>query len=224
MRRSIALATAAAVLVTVAPACRSGSSRRAAPASAITSITQAPGAGWTTPVTETSFSGSPPGLRPAVAAPAPATGWNAQPPVMDMPEAPLPPAPPMGEPAFDTPAEPTWTAPAPIESPDALPGAGSFEAPAPIDAPAPADMPAPADAGAAAADAAAAAMDHAKPGFRTFEREGRLWVFREGSEDLATFLEAGEPAKSVTSIGTGPGGLTLRSGDIETIKDYLATP
>ena len=55
-----------------------------------------------------------------------------------------------------------------------------------------------------------------------FEKDGRLWVFKTGSKDLATFKEHGEPAKSVTSIGTGPNGMSVRSGDMDTIKAYLA--
>lgn len=223
MRRSIALAIAVAMVATALSACSSGSRRRAAPAaSAITSITQAPGAGWTTPVTETSFSGSPPGPRAAMpmTTPMPGSTWAQQPPVMDT----VPQPPVMSDPAPATPmpAEPTWTPPAPIEDAGSLPGGGPVDTPAPIDwpeAPAPADLPAdPADA------AGAVAGGFAKPGFQTFERDGRLWVFRDGSEDLAAFLEHGEPAKSVTSIGTGPGGMSMRSGDLETIKDYLAAP
>ncbi|MDJ0520676.1 MAG: hypothetical protein QNJ90_01235 [Planctomycetota bacterium] len=62
-----------------------------------------------------------------------------------------------------------------------------------------------------------------KPGFKTFVVEGRLWVFREGSKGLAEYEKHGEPAKSVTSIGTGPNGMTVRSDDMEVIKAYLDT-
>ena len=61
-----------------------------------------------------------------------------------------------------------------------------------------------------------------RAGFQVFEQDGRLWVFRDGSKGLAEFQKHGEPAKSVTSIGTGPDGKTVRSEDMETIKAYLA--
>ena len=61
-----------------------------------------------------------------------------------------------------------------------------------------------------------------RAGFQVFQEDGRLWVFREGSEGLAEFQKNGEPAKSVTSIGTGPDGMSIRSVDMETIKAYLA--
>jgi len=64
-----------------------------------------------------------------------------------------------------------------------------------------------------------------KPGFRTFIKDGRLWVFRDGSKDLSEFLVAGEPAKSVTRPGVGPMRMSVRAVDSETIVDYLvATP
>ena len=61
-----------------------------------------------------------------------------------------------------------------------------------------------------------------KPGFVTEVKEGRLWVFREGSEDLAEFRKSGEPAKMVTRVGVGPNGMTIRAGDAKDIDDYLA--
>lgn len=60
-----------------------------------------------------------------------------------------------------------------------------------------------------------------KPGFEVFYDEGRLWVFRTGSEDMATYLKVGEPAKSVTLPGRGPKGMTIRSSDRETIDSYM---
>ena len=65
------------------------------------------------------------------------------------------------------------------------------------------------------------AKSYAKEGFAVFEEDGRLWVFREGSEGLKEYEKSGEPAKSVTSIGSGPDGKTIRSGDMETIKAYM---
>ncbi len=63
----------------------------------------------------------------------------------------------------------------------------------------------------------------ARPGFATFIVDGRLWVLVPGTEAYAEFVASGEPAKSVTRVGAGPGGMTIRSGDIETIDAYLAT-
>ena len=77
-------------------------------------------------------------------------------------------------------------------------------------------------AGAAQADAAAAAK-YAKPGFYVALEDGRLWVLREGSEELAQFLEHGEPAKQVVRPAAGPGGITLKSVDAETLTEYLLT-
>jgi hypothetical protein len=62
----------------------------------------------------------------------------------------------------------------------------------------------------------------AKPGFYTEVREGRLWVFREGSKDLEDFKKHGEPEKQVTRIGGGPKGMTIKSSDAKVIDDYLA--
>ncbi len=62
----------------------------------------------------------------------------------------------------------------------------------------------------------------ARPGFATFIVEGRLWVLLPGTEAYSEFLTSGEPGKSVTRVGAGPGGMTIRSGDSETIDAYLA--
>ena len=40
-----------------------------------------------------------------------------------------------------------------------------------------------------------------KPGFYTEVRDGRLWVFREGSKELEEFKKQGEPAHQVTRVG-----------------------
>ena len=65
-----------------------------------------------------------------------------------------------------------------------------------------------------------------QPGFhlaaRPFGDGYILWVLREGSEALAEFLDSGEPARSVTRLGVGPAGLTIRSDSAETIDAYLA--
>ena len=66
------------------------------------------------------------------------------------------------------------------------------------------------------------AAEYDKAGFSVYLEDGRLWVFHDGSEDLTQFLVVGEPAKHVTSIGTGPDGRTVKSPDTETRLAYLA--
>jgi hypothetical protein len=61
-----------------------------------------------------------------------------------------------------------------------------------------------------------------KPGFHTEVKDGRLWVFRDGSKDLAEFKQHGEPAKQVTRIGGGPNGMTIKSSDAKVIDEYMA--
>jgi hypothetical protein len=63
----------------------------------------------------------------------------------------------------------------------------------------------------------------AKHGFVTVEAEGRWWIFREGSKDLADFKKSGEPAKSYTRINVAPYKATLRAPDIETMEEYLTS-
>ncbi len=56
----------------------------------------------------------------------------------------------------------------------------------------------------------------AKPGFVTRIDENRLWVFAEG--------QTTEPSeKSVTLVGAGPNGMTVRANDRATAVAYLAT-
>ena len=70
--------------------------------------------------------------------------------------------------------------------------------------------------------ACATASSFGKPGFHTEVRDGRLWVFREGSKDLEEFKKHGEPAHQLTRIGAGPNGMTIKSSDAQVIDDYLA--
>ena len=63
----------------------------------------------------------------------------------------------------------------------------------------------------------------AEPGFVCKYEDGRLWVFREGSQELTEYLRDGELAKSVTRPHAGPRGLILRSPDAATLEAYLAT-
>jgi hypothetical protein len=67
-----------------------------------------------------------------------------------------------------------------------------------------------------------AAAKYAKPGFYVALEDGRLWVLREGSEDLAAFLEHGEPAKQVVRPAAGPDGITLKAVDGEVLDAYMA--
>lgn len=66
----------------------------------------------------------------------------------------------------------------------------------------------------------AASHRFAAPGFVTASDDGRLWVFRQGSPHLASFVMKGEPAKRVTLIGSGPEGKTLLGADKEAMEAY----
>ncbi|MCQ2036305.1 hypothetical protein [Stutzerimonas kunmingensis] len=67
------------------------------------------------------------------------------------------------------------------------------------------------------------ASQYDKPGYVTEVEDGRLWVFREGSQELKDFKETGEPAKQFTDIGSGPEGMTVKAAEEQTLKDYLST-
>ena len=74
----------------------------------------------------------------------------------------------------------------------------------------------------AAASAVEASAPYAKTGFYTSsDSDGRLWVFPEGSDDLAAYKEKGKPARQVRRIGAGPQGQTLISTEMEHIDAYL---
>lgn len=60
------------------------------------------------------------------------------------------------------------------------------------------------------------------PGYVTEVEEGRLWVFKENSAELAEFKQYGEPAKQFTVIGAGPKGMTVKAADQQTLDEYLA--
>jgi hypothetical protein len=62
----------------------------------------------------------------------------------------------------------------------------------------------------------------AKPGFVTEVVDGRVWVFREGCEELAEYRTNGEPAKHVIYPGAGPKGMTVKAPDSETVAAYVA--
>jgi hypothetical protein len=68
----------------------------------------------------------------------------------------------------------------------------------------------------------AAAVSYARPGFHTQIEDGRLWVFKEGAKEFDEFKNKGELAKHVIRPGAGPGGITLKAPDAETLDDYLS--
>lgn len=59
-----------------------------------------------------------------------------------------------------------------------------------------------------------------RPAYVTREVDGRLWIFKRWSKDLSDFAKKGEPAKQVTLVGQGPGGMTVRCPDVETFKGW----
>lgn len=61
-----------------------------------------------------------------------------------------------------------------------------------------------------------------KDGFVTQIQDGRLWVFREGAEEFEAFKKDGELAKHVIRPAAGPGGMTVKAPDNDTILEYLA--
>lgn len=68
-----------------------------------------------------------------------------------------------------------------------------------------------------------AAYQAAKPGFVTRIVDGYLWVFADGSEELAVIKGGGELAKHVTRITSTPSGvMTIKSPDMQVVKAYLA--
>ncbi len=71
------------------------------------------------------------------------------------------------------------------------------------------------------ADPPAPAFERA--GFYTeLDKDGRLWVFKAGSAELAEFKAKGKPARHVVRPAAGPGGVTLKAVDFETLDAYQA--
>lgn len=66
------------------------------------------------------------------------------------------------------------------------------------------------------------AAGYDKPGFVTKLENGRIWVFAEGSKELADFEKNGEPTIAVSKIGEGPEGMTLRGPSAEVLDAYQA--
>ncbi len=69
---------------------------------------------------------------------------------------------------------------------------------------------------------ALAASQYDKPGFVTKIEDGRLWVFAANSKELAQFEEHGEPTVSMSKIGEGPEGMTLRGPSTAVLEAYQA--
>jgi sugar lactone lactonase YvrE len=63
----------------------------------------------------------------------------------------------------------------------------------------------------------------AADGFEIRIQDGRIWVFRSGSEALQEFDRNGEPAKHVIRPAAGPRGMTIKAPDVETANAYLAS-
>lgn len=70
---------------------------------------------------------------------------------------------------------------------------------------------------------AIAASQYDKPGFVTKIEDGRLWVFAAGSKELAEFEQHGEPSISMSKIGEGPEGMTLRGPSVEVLDAFIAS-
>lgn len=74
---------------------------------------------------------------------------------------------------------------------------------------------------ASALSATAFADQYDKAGFVTKVQDGRLWVFKEGSKDLADMQKDGLPEKSEMRIGAGPDGMTIKAPSDAVIQAYL---
>ncbi len=125
---------------------------------------------------------------------------------------------PMAPASTGTPGRPAGGAPAPGSAEDPRTALPPPALRAPGAQPAPAPRPAPREdppAAPGAPDAGAAA-------FEERWHDGRLWVFRAGSKELARFDKDGELAKHVIRPRAGPGGVTLKAPDADTILAYVA--
>lgn len=60
------------------------------------------------------------------------------------------------------------------------------------------------------------------PGYFARMEDGRLWIFKTGTEELEEFLVSGEPAKQVVRPGGGPYGMTIKAVDAEIIDEFMA--
>ena len=64
----------------------------------------------------------------------------------------------------------------------------------------------------------------AKDGFVTLAQDGRLWIFREGCDELHQFLKDGEIAKHTTRPAVGPLGATVKAPDSLAIAAIMGEP
>ena len=62
---------------------------------------------------------------------------------------------------------------------------------------------------------------YAKPGFVTFLEDGRLWIFKDGSKELADYKKDGELARHVVRPGGGPNRITVKAPDASVIDEYM---
>lgn len=69
---------------------------------------------------------------------------------------------------------------------------------------------------------AVASSQYDKSGFVTKIENERLWVFEADSKELAQFEAHGEPTISVSIIGDGPEGMTLRGPSMQVLEAYQA--
>ncbi len=61
-----------------------------------------------------------------------------------------------------------------------------------------------------------------KPGFHTVVKDGRLWVFAEGSEALVAYKSSGKtPAVHSTRVKAGPLGMTIIAPDLTVLDAYM---
>ena len=60
-----------------------------------------------------------------------------------------------------------------------------------------------------------------KPGFVTKVEDGRLWVFKAGSPELADMQKNGLPEKAAIRIAAGPDGITIKATSDDVIQAYL---
>jgi len=63
---------------------------------------------------------------------------------------------------------------------------------------------------------------HETPGFVVYEVEGRLWIFKDGSDAQKAFADGTEPAKRVTRVGAGPDGETIIAVDGSVLDAFAA--
>lgn len=66
------------------------------------------------------------------------------------------------------------------------------------------------------------AWQFSRPGFEVWVRDGRLWVAKPESLDALWLRTGGELGKNATLVGEGPQGMSVRAGDLDTARAYVA--